>query len=115
MAFFIFIGIPRSLASPLPDPTGIIASVVSLLISVFPTSFTDPSPPTATIISYLLILLVVISIACFALSVYLISASYMLLSKCEAINFSAIFCLPTPEIGLIINNMFFFLLMTNLK
>lgn len=63
----------KSLANPLPDPAGIIASVVSELINCFPISFTEPSPPTATIISNLLALFLEISIPCFALSVYFIS------------------------------------------
>jgi len=66
-------GICKSRANPLPDPAGIIASVVLELINDFPISFTDPSPPTATIISNLVTLFLVISIACFALLVYFIS------------------------------------------
>ncbi len=62
----------KSRANPFPEPAGIMAKVVFELINVFPISFTEPSPPTATIISNLLTLFLVISIACFALSVYFI-------------------------------------------
>jgi hypothetical protein len=37
----------KCLASPLPDPVGRIASEEFVLINAIPTSFTDPSPPTA--------------------------------------------------------------------
>lgn len=50
IALQMLIGIFRSLAKPLPEPTGIIARVVFVLIRDFPTSLTDPSPPTATMI-----------------------------------------------------------------
>jgi hypothetical protein len=63
----------KSLAKPLPEPAGIIARVVPELINFFPISFTDPSPPTATIISNLSELFFEISIPCLALSVYFIS------------------------------------------
>ena len=72
IAFFKFIGIPKSLDSPLPDPAGIIAKVVVVLTKLLETSFTDPSPPTATITSNLGAFSVVILMACFALSVYFI-------------------------------------------
>jgi hypothetical protein len=69
MAFFNAIGIFKCLANPFPEPVGIIAKMVLLFISPFPISLTEPSPPTATIISYLFTLLALISIACFARSV----------------------------------------------
>ena len=100
----------KSRAKPFPEPVGIMARVVLELINDFPISFTDPSPPTATIISNLIVLFLVISIACLALSVYFISTLNWSLSKCRSISFSTTFCFPTPEIGLIINNMFFFVL-----
>jgi len=50
----MFIGIFKSLANPLPEPAGIIAKEVLVFIKGFPISLTDPSPPTATIISCLL-------------------------------------------------------------
>jgi hypothetical protein len=101
----------KSLANPLPEPAGIIARVVFELINDLPISFTDPSPPTATIISNSFVLFSVISIACFALWVYFTSTLNCSLSKCRSISFSTSFCFPTPEIGLIINSMFFLVLM----
>ena len=102
----ILVGIDKSLAKPLPDPVGIIAKLVSVLIRLFPISFTEPSPPTAVIMAYLCRLFDAISIACFALSVYLMSTSNLVLSRCNSIKLSTFFCFPIPEIGFIINNMF---------
>jgi len=104
-------GIYKFRANPFPDPVGIIARVVFVLINDLPISFTDPSPPTATIISNLFALFLVISMACFARSVYFITTLNRSLSRYRAISFSTFFCFPTPEIGLIINSMFFFVLM----
>jgi len=81
IAFLILIGIFKSLANPFPDPTGIIARIVLVLMRLFPTSLTDPSPPTATITLYLLTFSEVMSIACLARFVYSISALNLVLSK----------------------------------
>ena len=46
-------GISKKRANPFPDPVGMIASAVVVLIRAEPTSLTVPSPPTATTTSYL--------------------------------------------------------------
>lgn len=97
----------KFLAKPLPDPVGIIAKVVDVFINPLAISFTEPSPPTATIVLYFEALFLLISIACLALFVYSIVISNLLRSSSLSINCSIDFCFPTPEKGLIINSIFF--------
>ncbi len=48
----ILIGIPNPLAKPLPEPFGIMPNTVSEFTNPEAVSFTVPSPPMATTISY---------------------------------------------------------------
>ena len=51
MAFFMSMGMLRWRARPLPEPHGTMPSAVSECTSERATSFTVPSPPTATAMS----------------------------------------------------------------
>src|ERR1700751_1768793 len=53
MAFSTFFGMPKVRAKPLPDPRGIMPNTIGVLATFLATSFTVPSPPTATTVVYL--------------------------------------------------------------
>ena len=109
-ALFGSIGICRCLASPLPDPQGIIPSAVSVCTNERAISLIVPSPPIATTISvFSSAALAAISTAWPALSVFTTSQEYLALSifSSSKLRINSLLCVP--EIGLTTNFIFFIL------
>ena len=108
-ALFTCCGIPRCLANPFPEPVGTIPIIQSLFTKACPTSFTVPSPPTATMMSaFSRQRFIAISVAWLALSV-----KWMWVSKISEwislfifLRMSLFF--PVPDIGLMIKWRFFY-------
>ena len=114
MLFFKFIGIRRWRANPLPEPQGMMPKAVSEWTMERATSLMVPSPPTATTIStWLFLASVAISEACPALSVILISYSKSSLFNVDSIRLGMAALLLVPEIGFIMNTIFFFIQCNN--
>ena len=108
IAFAISIGMPRNRARPLPDPQGTIPKTVLEFTIAEATSFTVPSPPTATIISKTFTASLAICRACDTPSLKTITKLNAAVSRyCSISSGTPSFFFP-PDIGFIINNAFLF-------
>lgn len=98
----------RCLARPLPEPAGMMPSAVGDSLKARATSLTVPSPPTATTISTPSSTKdFVSSAACPEYSVKTVLTSYFLASMCESIRAGMPSLLAVPDMGLIMNDIFF--------